>query len=231
MAVRASPRSEIAGSVEIPAPEVAYRGPLNLLAALVRRGEIDVLNLSLSGLVESLPRPLPDLTDAARLGELLVVFGFLLRERRRGLFPRPSAEPDEEPPATPHRDWAPVAAFLAARWEKRRLLYGRRPPKPTRRYYVEAGPEHLAALAGRLRELRRSSAPELLLVRSRPPLGRDMEKLRGALARKGSLEIPGSLSGEELGLLLAALELSKQGEALLSQAVAFSTITITTAAG
>lgn len=212
----------------LPAREVGFKGPLNLLTTLARREELDVLELSLADLVDSFRGERESEQDLERLGEFLTGLGFLLRRKIRGIFP--SAEIPEEPAEEPEPEPEPVlvsaVAFLEGRWSSSRLLYGRRPPVPARRVWTEAGVESLAALASTLP----APLPEPPVLPSlwleRRPLEEEISELTARLKAEGQVWLPGSLEAAGLGEFLGALELGRRREADLSQEEVFGPIAV-----
>lgn len=212
----------------LPAPEVGFKGPLNLLTTLARREELDVLQLSLADLVDSFRDGRETDADLQRLGEFLTGLGFLLRRKIRRLFP--GTEIDEEPTDEPELAVEPVlpmvVSFLEERWRLGRRLYGRRPPAPVRRVWTEAGVGSLATLAVTLPPPVPEAPTLPSLWRERRSLEEEILGLASRLRAGQEILISGTLSAVDLGGFLGALELTRRREASLHQAETFGPITV-----
>src|SRR4051794_25579997 len=78
-----------------------FRGPLDLLLYLVKRDEVDILDIPIARVAEQFRHHLDVLTliDVERAGDFLVMAATLMELKSKMLLPRPeeSAEPAEDP--------------------------------------------------------------------------------------------------------------------------------------
>src|SRR5947209_2325643 len=78
-----------------------YRGPLDLLLYLVKRGEVDILDIPIARVAEQFKHYLDVLAliDVERAGDFLVMASTLMEIKSKMLLPRPeeSQEPAEDP--------------------------------------------------------------------------------------------------------------------------------------
>src|SRR5438045_6605204 len=79
----------------------SFRGPLDLLLYLVKREEVDVLDIPIARVAEQFKQYLDVLTliDVERAGDFLVMAATLMELKSKMLLPRPeeSSEPVEDP--------------------------------------------------------------------------------------------------------------------------------------
>ena len=76
----------------------SFRGPLDLLLFLVKREEVDVLDIPIARIAEQFRRYLDvlQMIDVERAGEFLVMAATLMEIKSRMLLPRPEEEEGEE---------------------------------------------------------------------------------------------------------------------------------------
>src|SRR5437660_11559832 len=78
-----------------------FRGPLDLLLYLVKRDEVDILDIPIALVAEQFKHYLDVLTliDVERAGDFLVMASTLMEIKSKLLLPRPAeqAEPEEDP--------------------------------------------------------------------------------------------------------------------------------------
>src|ERR1700756_871469 len=78
-----------------------FRGPLDLLLYLVKRDEVDILDIPIARVAEQFKHYLDVLTliDVERAGDFLVMASTLMEIKSKMLLPRPAeqAEPEEDP--------------------------------------------------------------------------------------------------------------------------------------
>src|SRR5438105_4795546 len=82
-----------------------FRGPLDLLLYLVKRDEVDVLDIPIARVAEQFKHYLDVLTliDVERAGDFLVLASTLMEIKSKMLLPRP-AEQAQEPEEDPRRE-------------------------------------------------------------------------------------------------------------------------------
>jgi segregation and condensation protein A len=220
-----------------------FEGPLDLLLTLVLREEIDLAELALTEVVAA---ALGDADegrhDAETAGELVVLLAALAELKARRLLGEPADE-EPDPDALEARErlaarlvaYAPfrrAAGWLANRAAEcagpryRRLpLPGGPPAAPPR----EDPGELSAALAALLVAPPQPALGHL--VSRRVDLGRVLARLRDAVRRGRTVSFEAQLTGagplEEAVTLMAALELSRSGDATLRQPEPFGDIAIT----
>src|SRR5437868_12731418 len=114
-----------------------FRGPLDLLLYLVKRDEIDVLDVPIARVAEQFKEYLDVLTliDVERAGDFLVMASTLMEIKSKMLLPRPpeQAEPQEDPrrelvrQLLLYRRVKEAAAALSERAEEQALHHARQP--------------------------------------------------------------------------------------------------------
>ncbi len=212
-----------------------FEGPVELLLYLVRKSELDVLDVPVARLTDDFlasVRQAHEL-DMESASDFLVMAAVLLRLKVRSLLPR---SPDEDL-ATPtisleqildeFRRYQQVARLLSDRESERRLLYPRAGESPRARL---AESEDLVALTAAFRRVLARIGPERV-AQIAPPRVRLEDKLadlRRILRERGSVEfeevVTGTTISEVIVMFIAVLELVRLGELRVRQEAEFGTI-------
>ncbi len=208
-----------------------FEGPLDLLLTLVLREEIDLLELPVAALVRSVLGEREEARwDLETISELIVLLSALAELKARIMLGEPADE-EPDPDAIEARErlaarliayapFARAAAWLGARDSACRGPRYRRVPVDGMPPPVEPGdPEALRAAMEALLAFEQPSVAHL--DRQRASVPEAIERLRDALARGSEVSFERHIGGrgpiEEAVALLAALELSRVGEARLDQ--------------
>jgi segregation and condensation protein A len=224
-----------------------FEGPLDLLLTLVLREEVDLAELALAEVVlGALGDPADGRHDAETAGELIVLLSALAELKARRLLGEPvDEEPDPDALEARERlaarllayapfrraaDWLREQAVANAGPRYRRLPVPGAPPPPPAAEDPAALAEALSAL------LVAPPRPSLgHLISRRMDLGQVLARLRGALRRGRPISFEAQLTGggplEEAITLMAALELTRRGDATLDQPEPFGDIAITGTGG
>jgi segregation and condensation protein A len=204
-----------------------FRGPLDLLLYLVKRDEIDVLDVPIARVAEQFKEYLDVLTliDVERAGDFLVMASTLMEIKSKMLLPRPpeQAEPEEDPrrelvrQLLQYKRVKEASAALAERADEQCLRLPRQPVAAPAR----SGPPPLRAVElwdlvsafGRLMRETLTSQPQAVIV-DHTPLHVHVEYVLGRLAAEGAvtlsgLFVPPRTRSRLVGLFLAILELAK----------------------
>lgn len=219
-----------------------FQGPFDLLLTLVIREEVDLFELPLADLIPAaLGERAGERWDPPTTSELVVVLAAVAELKARRLLGEPDDdEPDEDAAEARERLAARLIAYApfqaAARWfEERAGEVGghryRRVPLETAAVRPRAvDPALLARAIGRLLAAR----PEPSLAHmgtERVNLPELIGHLQQALARGRSVSFDAMVDGrstlEEALTLVAALELARRGDVVLSQGEPFGDIRIT----
>src|SRR4051794_17824537 len=230
--------------VEVP----EFHGPLDLLLHLVKRNEVDVLDIPIAPITEQFKAYLDVLQaiDFDQAGEFVVTLTHLMEIKSRLALPRPPNAAAEE--ADPRREL--VQQLLeykkfkdaAARLESRAAAQQRRLPR--QRVAEPAGPAgppavrpvelwDLVSAFGRLMSEAEALAPVPVIADDTPQAvyeGLIRERLAGgARVEFRELFMPPYHRARLVGLFLGLLELIRRGELLLEQPETFGAIWITAA--
>lgn len=214
-----------------------FEGPVELLLYLVRRSELDVLDIPIGRLCDDF---LEFVRAAGNLNleaaaDFLVMAGVLLRLKMRRLLPSPKPEDLETPTVTleqildEFRKYQEVARLLSTREEQQRLVFPRPgvlPPAPL------AGNEDLSLLTAAFRRL--LSRFRLERLDEIPPRKLRFEdklnELRRLVRTSGKVEfdavVTGSTITELIMTFIALLELVRLGEIRVRQECQCGTITL-----
>lgn len=214
-----------------------FEGPVELLLYLVRKNELDILDVPIGRLTDDFlgfVRAAVNLNLEAA-ADFLVMAGVLLRLKMRRLLP---AKPDEDlstPTVTldqildEFRKYQHVARVLSEREQERRLVFPR--PLVVPRGQV-AEQEELAVLTAAFRRLLSKLRPERL-VEVAPAKIRFEDKLaelQALLRTRGALDFEEALSGDNITeiivLFICVLELVRLGEIRIRQEEQFGRITL-----
>jgi segregation and condensation protein A len=224
-----------------------FRGPLDLLLYLVKRDEVDVLDIPIARVAEQFRHYLEvlQLVDVERAGDFLVVFTHLMEIKSKMLLPRPEEQAAEED--DPRRELVrqllqykklkEAAARLEALEEKQGLRLGRQPVAPAR------GPAQpalqpvelwdLVSAFGRLMRETMTNQPHTIQVDHTPlhvHMEAVLERLRAeGRARFAALFTPPHTRSRLVGLFLAILELTKTRRVVPEQEGPFAEIWVTLA--
>jgi segregation and condensation protein A len=205
-----------------------FRGPLDLLLYLVKRDEIDVLDVPIARVAEQFKRYLDVLTliDVERAGDFLVMASTLMEIKSKMLLPRPpeQAEAEEDPrrelvrQLLQYKRVKEAAAALAERAEQQSL---RLPRQPIAAAPARGGPPplrpvelwDLVSAFGRLMRETLTSQPQTVVV-DHTPLHVHVEYVLARLAAEGTVTLSGLFVAPHtksrlVGLFLAVLELAK----------------------
>jgi segregation and condensation protein A len=205
-----------------------FRGPLDLLLYLVKRDEVDILDIPIALVAEQFKRYLDVLTliDVERAGDFLVVASTLMEIKSKMLLPRPPEppEPEEDPrrelvrQLLQYKRFKEAAATLEQYAERQSLRLPRlavTSPKPV------AGPPpvkpvelwDLVSAFGRLMRETLTQQPQAIVV-DHTPLHVHVDYVVGRLRAEGPLPlsalfVPPYTRSRLVGLFLAILELAK----------------------
>ena len=205
-----------------------FRGPLDLLLYLVKRDEIDVLDVPIARVARQFEEYLDvlKLIDVERAGDFLVMASTLMEIKSKMLLPRPpeQAEPEEDPrrelvrQLLQYRRVKEAAAALAERADQQALRFGRQPVAgpPAR-----TGPPALRAVElwdlvsafGRLMRETLTAQPQAVVV-DHTPLHVHVADVLARLSAGGPLTlsalfVPPHTRSRLVGLFLAILELAR----------------------
>ena len=226
-----------------------FRGPLDLLLYLVKRDEVDVLDIPIARVAEQFRQYLDviALVDVERAGDFLVMASTLMEIKSRLLLPRPERGEDEGPGEDPRRElvrqlvqykkFKEAAAVLESWAERQSQKLPRQPPAPAR----GAGSPALRAVElwdlvsafGRLMRETLANQPEVVVV-DQTPLHVYTEQVLARLAAEGRLPFsalftPPHTRPRLVGLFLAVLELAKARRIVPEQAEPFGEIWVSLA--
>lgn len=224
----------------------AFHGPLDLLLHLVKKNEVDILDIPIATIAEQFQEYLRVLqvADVELAGDFLVMAATLLEIKSRMLLPQTTASTDAESTDPRHelvkqlveyKKLKEAAARLEARAGETQQRLPRRPvPEPE----APVGPAavqpveiwDLVSAFGRILSETQSLEPGRVIVDDTPQ-DAYLEQVRsalGACARLAfrSLFAPPYFRARIIGLFLAVLELIRSNEAKLEQDRQFDDIWI-----
>lgn len=219
-----------------------FRGPMDLLLYLVKRDEIDVLDIPIARVAAQFKDYLDvlSLIDVERAGDFLVLAATLMEIKSKLLLPQADAPP--EPAEDPRRElvrqlleykrFKEASEALEALADERGLRLSRAPVEAPAR----AGPPalrpvelwDLVSAFGRLMRETLAHQPQVIAV-DHTPLHVHMEAVLARLGDEGRLPFsalftPPHTRSRLVGLFLAVLELAKGGRLLAEQAGPFDDI-------
>jgi segregation and condensation protein A len=220
-----------------------FRGPLDLLLYLVKRDEVDVLNIPIADIVEQFKHYLDVLVriDVERAGDFLVMASTLMEIKSRAMLPRPeeAGEPEEDPRRELVRQLLQYkrfkeAAALLEEWAERHGRRLARVPPPGWAAGPGAAPLgpvelwDLVSAFGRLMRETMTNEPQAIVV-DHTPLHVHMEAVLGLLAARGRVRFaelftPPHTRWRLVGLFLAILELTKARRIVPEQEAPFAEI-------
>lgn len=222
----------------------SFRGPLDLLLYLVKREEVDVLDIPIARIAEQFKHYLEVLTliDVERAGDFLVLAATLMEIKSKLLLPRPeaAAEAEAEDPRRElvkqllqYKRYKDAAGALDELAERQALRVPRTAVPSVAR---KDGPPAVEAVElwdlvsafGRLMRETLSQQPQTIVV-DHTPLHVHMEYVVGRLEREGRLPFaalfaPPRTRSRLTGLFLAILELAKGRRLVPEQAAACAEI-------
>src|SRR5579884_930410 len=215
----------------------AFEGPFDLLLSLVLREELPLREIDLAEIVVAFVEHLDGKgeLDLDACGEFLVLISALLELKARAMFPEEEAELAELEPEEAAEELArrlaeyrrakEAAGFLRDRLDERRHLHFRVGPAPL-------APKTERRLASQQPEKPPAPSVEHMALRF-PPVHQFLERWRSLLRRRTRLDFDQEVAGlsrvEVAVAFLALLELRKQNEVALAQAVPFAPIRISRA--
>jgi len=220
------------------APDVRldlFEGPVELLLYLVRKNELDILDVPVGRLTDdflSSVRQAHEL-DMESASDFLIMAAVLLRLKTRALLPR---SPDEDL-TTPtvsleqildeFRRYQEIARLLSDKEAERRLLYPRAGESPRARL---AEAEDVVALTAAFKRVLSRLTPDRV-ARIAPPKVRLEDKLadlRRIIRERKSVDfeevVTGTTVSEVIVLFIAVLEMVRLGEIRVRQEAEFGTI-------
>jgi segregation and condensation protein A len=222
-----------------------FRGPLDLLLYLVKRDEVDVLNIPIARVTEQFKRYLDVLTmiDVEGAGDFLVLAATLMEIKSKLLLPR--NEEEAEPGPDPRQELVrqllqykrfKEAAALLEEWAQQQSQRLPRLPAPARATNLDKQAPPLRPLElwdlvsafGRLLRETCTQEPHAIVV-DHTPLHVHMEAVLGQLREAGRLPfsalfVPPHTRSRLVGLFLAILELTKARRIVPEQESPFAEI-------
>jgi segregation and condensation protein A len=225
-----------------------FRGPLDLLLYLVKRDEVDILDIPIARIAEQFKQYLEvlQIIDVERAGDFLVMASMLMEIKARMVLPRPeeSAEVEEDPrlglvrQLMQYKRLKEAAAALERRAEEQGQRLARQPPAnpPPRSDSRPLEPVELWDLVsafGRLMRETLALQPQEIVV-DQTPLHIYMEMVLERLRAQPRLPLsalfePPYTRYRLVGLFLALLELTKGRRIIPEQSESFSDIIVTLA--
>jgi segregation and condensation protein A len=221
-----------------PIPDVRldlFEGPVELLLYLVRKNELDVVDVPVGRLTDDFLSSVQGARelDMESASDFLIMAAVLLRLKARALLPR-SPEEDLTTPTVSlehildeFRRYQQVARLLSDRESERRLLYPRAGESLRTR---QAESEDVVALTTALGRVLAKLAPERV-ARLAPPKVRLEDKLadlRRIIRERKSVDfeevVTGTTVAEVIVMFIAVLELVRLGELRVHQQAEFGTI-------
>jgi segregation and condensation protein A len=220
-----------------------FRGPLDLLLYLVKREEVDVLDIPIAHIAEQFKRylDLMAMVDVERAGDFLVMASTLMEIKSKMLLPRPEAsgqEAEEDPRRELVRQLIQYKRFKEAAAELERLaerqaqrLARAAAAEPARKPGTALQPIELWDLVsafGRLMRETLAAQPHAIVV-DHTPQHVYMEAVLETLRQQGrvafsALFAPPHNRSRLVGLFLAVLELMRRFQVLASQEGPFGEI-------
>lgn len=231
--------------VELP----EFHGPLDLLLHLVKKNEVDILDIPIATIAEQFQEYLRVLqvADVELAGDFLVMAATLLEIKSRMLLPQPPTPPDAEPADPRHelvkqlveyKKLKEAAARLEARAGESQQRLPRRPvpdadPAPAAAAVQPVEIWDLVSAFGRILGETQALDPGRVIVDDTPQ-DAYLEQVRTALSRQErvsfrSLFTPPFRRARLVGLFLAILELIRANAATLEQDRPFDEIWIRSA--
>jgi segregation and condensation protein A len=226
-----------------------FRGPLDLLLYLVKRDEVDILDIPISRILDQFVEHLRVLEylDVERVGEFLVMAATLIEIKSKMVLPRSEGVPEEEEDPRlelvrqliAYKHFKDAAALLesAAERQSSRLVRQAVPdataPDPAQQPLRAVELWDLVSAFGRLMRETMALQPQQIVV-DQTPLHVYMEQIVERLQGESPLPLrrlfsPPHTRGRLVGLFLAVLELTKGRRIVPEQPEAFGDIVLTLA--
>jgi segregation and condensation protein A len=221
-----------------------FRGPLDLLLYLVKRNEVDVLDIPIARILEQFQEYLRqhlDWLDVERAGDFLVMAATLMEIKSKLLLPRGEEAAEEEDPRlelvrqlVEYKRFKDAAALLEAQAERQSHRVGRQGlplpagPDPAQQPLRPVELWDLVSAFGRLMRETLALQPQQVVV-DQTPLHVYMEQIVERLGREPRLRFsalftPPYHRGRLVGLFLAVLELTKGRRVVAEQPEPFGEI-------
>uniref|UniRef100_A0A7C6A9G9 Segregation and condensation protein A n=1 Tax=candidate division WOR-3 bacterium TaxID=2052148 RepID=A0A7C6A9G9_UNCW3 len=212
-----------------------FEGPVELLLYLVRKNELDVLDIPIGQLTDDYLTYLRQLVkiNIEHASDFILMASILLRLKMRSLLPSAEAEPQEEAPISleqiieEFKKYEKAAKFLSSLEEKRQNLF----PRPGEQVYDYEGSGDIFLLTQIFNEVLAKIAPkESLKIEPRKiRIEEKIEFLRSILVAKKAIDFLEVVKdcveiGEVIALFFATLELIRLGEIMVKQDYEFGTI-------
>lgn len=222
----------------------AFHGPLDLLLYLVKREEVDILEIPIARIADQFLEYLGilELVDVEEAGDFLVMAATLMEIKSRTLLPRDAAAADEDDDPRlelvkqliEYKKYKEASSLLDAQAQKHLMRLPRAPidrpgavdqsQQPLRK--VELW--DLVSAFGRIVRETTALQPKQITV-DETPITVHMARIEEQLAKSGRLRfteifVPPLNRGRLLGLFLAILELIKSGKIEAEQGDAFGEI-------
>jgi segregation and condensation protein A len=226
-----------------------FRGPLDLLLYLVKRDEVDILDIPIARVAEQFKHYLDVLTliDVERAGDFLVMASTLMEIKSKMLLPRPAeqVEPEEDPrrelvrQLLQYKRFKEAAALLEEYAERQSTRLPRLPVIGAAKPQVAAAPPPVKAVElwdlvsafGRLMRETLTQGSSQAIVVDHTPLHVHMDDILTRLRAEGPLPFsalftPPWTRSRLVGLFLAILELAKGGRIAPEQPGPFADILV-----
>jgi segregation and condensation protein A len=220
-----------------------FRGPLDLLLYLVKRNEVDVLDIPIARILEQFQEYLAlhlDWLDVERAGDFLVMAATLMEIKSKLLLPRSEEAAEEEDPRLElvrqlieYKKFKDAAALLEAQAERQSCRVGRQAvaapaADPAQQPLRPVELWDLVSAFGRLMRETLALQPQQIVV-DQTPQHVYMEQLVERLGREARLPFsavftPPYHRGRLVGLFLAMLELIKARRLVAEQPEPFGDI-------
>lgn len=222
-----------------------FRGPLDLLLFLVKRNEVDILDIPIAKIAEQYLHYLEvlKLIDVERVGDFLVMAATLMEIKSRMLLPRSEIPTEDEPDPRnelvrqllQYRQFKDAAALLQQRAEEQAMRLSRQPPHPAA---AEIDPAQqpiqqvelwdLVSVFSRLLRETLALQPSQIIL-DETPISVHMERILERLSleprlRFGDVFDPPHERGRLIGLFMALLELIKARRISVEQETPFAEI-------
>jgi segregation and condensation protein A len=223
-----------------------FRGPLDLLLYLVKRNEVDIIDIPIARVAEQFVEYLNvlEFVDVESAGDFLVMAATLMEIKSKMLLPRAGDEAEEHDDArlelvrqlVEYKKYRDAAALLEAQAEQRLS----RLPRQAYETPAETGPAEqplhqvelwdLVSAFGRLMRETLALQPQQIIV-DQTPIQVYMESILERLGAAGRITFsavftPPYSRSRLVGLFLALLELIKSGQVSAEQPEAFDEIWI-----
>ncbi len=227
-----------------------FRGPLDLLLYLVKREEVDILDIPMAEITEQYLHYLQvlQLIDVERVGDFLVMASTLMEIKSKLLLPRPETLGEDEPDPRDelvrqllqYKQFKDAAALLHQRAEEQATRLPRQQPERAAPYIDPAQQpiqqvelwDLVSAFSRLLRETLITQANQIIVDET--PISVHMDRLLERLAHRPRMRFaeifdPPHERARLIGLFMALLELIKARRIAVEQPELFAEIWITIA--